>query len=74
MRTKLILTLLLISSIQIEAQENFKKCITTQLMEKESFSNSEYIEVKQHLIDYQKENRNYKNQSEITTSCDSYYT
>ena len=66
MRTKLILTLLLISSIQIEAQENFKKCITTQLMEKESFSNSEYIEVKQHLIDYQKENRNYKNQSEIT--------
>jgi len=68
MRTKLILSLLVIFSLQINAQENNKKCITTQLVENELENNIEYILMRENLIDYQKENKknNYQKQQIIT--------
>jgi len=42
MRTKLILTLLIIFSFQISAQENIKKCMTTPLVEYELLTNPDY--------------------------------
>ena len=44
MKIKLILILLIISSLQISGQGNFKKCLTTPLVEKELLSNPDYIE------------------------------
>ncbi len=44
MKTKLILFLLIISSFQISAQVNVKKCLTTPLVERELLSNADYVE------------------------------
>ena len=43
MKTKLILFLLIISSLQISAQVNIKKCLTTPLVQQELLSNTDYI-------------------------------
>ena len=68
MRTKLIITFLIVFSLQINAQENNKKCITTQLVENELENNIEYILMRENLINYQKENtnNNYQKQQAIT--------
>jgi len=68
MKKILILSILIISSNLIFAQENPKKCITTSIVVEELENNPEYRIVSQNLINYQKENKenNYKNQAEIT--------
>jgi len=43
MKTKLILSFLIISSLQISGQGNFKKCLTTPLVKQESLSNPDYV-------------------------------
>jgi len=44
MKTKLILFLLIISSFQISAQVNIKKCLTTPLVQQELKSNPDYMQ------------------------------
>ena len=44
MKTKLILFLLIISSLQISAQINIKKCLTTPLVQQELKSNPDYVQ------------------------------
>ena len=44
MKTKLILILLIISSFQISAQVNIKKCLTTPLVQQELKSNPDYMQ------------------------------
>ncbi len=50
MRTILILTLSIIFSLQINAQENFKKCLTTPIVEKELISNPDYSKGRKYSI------------------------
>jgi len=50
MRTKFILTLLIIFSFQIKAQENFNKCMTTPLVEKELINNPDYAKGRANAI------------------------
>ena len=46
MKTKLILFLLIISSLQISAQINIKKCLTTPLVQQELKSNPDYVQAR----------------------------
>ena len=50
MKTKLILILLIISSLQISAQKNFKKCLTTPLVQQELKSNPDYAKGREKSI------------------------
>ena len=63
-----ILTLSIILNLQITAQENPKKCITTSIVQKELENNPAYRNMKQNLFNYQKENteNNYNTKATIT--------
>ncbi len=45
-----ILTLSIILNLQVIAQENYKKCLTTSLVEKELISNPDYAKSKANII------------------------
>jgi hypothetical protein len=64
MRKILSLSILLITSNLIFAQINPKKCITTNLVEKELKNNPEYELMRQNLINYHQENKNVNNKSQ----------
>ena len=63
-----IITLSIILNLQVSAQENPKKCLTTSIVKKELENNPEYRIMKQNLFNYQKENteNNYKTKATIT--------
>ena len=68
MKIKAILTLTIILNLQVIAQENPKKCITTSIVKKELENNPAYRIMRQNLVNYQKENteNNFENQAAIT--------
>ena len=45
-----ILTLSIILNLQVIAQENYKKCLTTSLVEKEIISNTDYAKSRANII------------------------
>ena len=45
-----IFTLSIIISLQVTAQENYKKCLTTPLVEKELIGNSDYAKSRANII------------------------
>ena len=63
-----ILILTIILNLQVIAQENPKKCITTSIVKKELENNPAYRIMRQNLVNYQKENteNNFENQAAIT--------
>jgi hypothetical protein len=67
MRKKLLFTALILASNLSSAQENLKKCITTNLVIEELNNNPEYELMRQSLVNYQRKNKVVnKNQALIT--------
>ncbi|MGY8989922.1 MAG: zinc-dependent metalloprotease [Flavobacteriales bacterium] len=68
MKKTINICLSILVSLQITAQENPKKCMTTSIVKKELENNPEYQIMKLNLTNYQKENTetNYKTKATIT--------
>tara|TARA_B100000767_G_C19772109_1_gene540619 strand:- start:1565 stop:2911 length:1347 start_codon:yes stop_codon:yes gene_type:complete len=66
MKKTTLFSLFFLLFLQISAQENIKKCITTSIVEKELENNPEYKEIRQNILNNQNENTEniYKNSAE----------